>query len=80
VLILRIPRRGITSPLEFSKSAEAEGSKNVSPIQLVQSLLKKKPLKKLGSELEEKEKDNKIDSKAPNYYYRIIEEARKMEL
>ena len=40
----------------------------------------KETVEKLGSELEEKEKDNKIDSKAPNYYYRIIEEARKMEL
>jgi len=33
----------------------------------------------LGSELEKKEKDTKIDSKAPNYYYRIVEEARKMD-
>jgi hypothetical protein len=32
----------------------------------------------LGSELEKKEKDTKIDSKAPNYYYRIVE-ARKMD-
>jgi hemerythrin superfamily protein len=40
----------------------------------------KETVEKLGSELEEKEKDNKIDSKAPNYYYLIIEEARKMEL
>jgi hypothetical protein len=32
----------------------------------------------LGLELEKKEKDTKIDSKAPNYYYRIVE-ARKMD-
>jgi hypothetical protein len=31
-----------------------------------------------GLELEKKEKDTKIDSKAPNYFYRIVEEARKM--
>jgi hypothetical protein len=40
----------------------------------------KETVEKLGSELEKKEKDNKIDSKAPNYYYLIVEEARKMEL
>jgi hypothetical protein len=32
-----------------------------------------------GLELEKKDKDTKIDSKAPNYYYRIVEEARKMD-
>ena len=39
----------------------------------------KETVERLGSELEKKEKDTKIDSKAPNYYYRIVEEARKMD-
>ena len=38
----------------------------------------KETVERLGSELEKKEKDTKIDSKAPNYYYRIVE-ARKMD-
>jgi hypothetical protein len=38
----------------------------------------KETVERLGSELEKKEKDTKIDSKAPNYYYQIVEEARKM--
>jgi hypothetical protein len=37
----------------------------------------KETVEQLGLELEKKEKDTKIDSKAPNYYYRIVE-ARKM--
>jgi hypothetical protein len=37
----------------------------------------KEIVEQLGSELEKKEKDNKMDSKAPDYYYRIVEEARK---
>ena len=36
-------------------------------------------VEQLGLELEKKEKDTKMDSKAPNYYYQIIEEARKMD-
>lgn len=32
-----------------------------------------------GLELEKKGKDTKIDSKAPNYYYPIMKEARKMD-
>ena len=38
----------------------------------------KETVEQLGLELEKKEKDTKIDSKAPNYYYRIVE-ARKMD-
>jgi hemerythrin superfamily protein len=37
----------------------------------------KEIVEQLGSELEKKEKDDKMDSKAPDYYYRIVEEARK---
>jgi hypothetical protein len=33
----------------------------------------------LGLELENKEKDTKMDSKAPKYYYPIVEDARKMD-
>jgi hypothetical protein len=39
----------------------------------------KETVEQSGSELEKKEKDTHIDSKAPNYYYRIVEEARTME-
>ena len=39
----------------------------------------KETIEQLGLELEKKEKDTKIDSKSPNYYYRIVEEARKMD-
>ncbi len=39
----------------------------------------KETVEQLGSELEKKEKDTHIDSKAPNYYYRIVEEARTMD-
>jgi hypothetical protein len=38
----------------------------------------KETVEQLGSELEKKEKDTKIDSKTPGYHYRIVEEARKM--
>jgi len=39
----------------------------------------KETVEQLGSELEKKEKDTKIDSIAPSHYYRIVEEARKIE-
>ena len=39
----------------------------------------KETVERLGSELEKKEKDTNIDSKAPNYYYQIVEAARKMD-
>lgn len=39
----------------------------------------KETVEQLGLELEKKEKYTEMDSKAPNYYYQIIEEARKMD-
>jgi hypothetical protein len=39
----------------------------------------KETVEQPGSELEKKEKDTKIDSDAPSHYYRIVEEARKMD-
>jgi hypothetical protein len=39
----------------------------------------KETVEQLGLELEKKEKDTEMDSKAPNYYYQSIEEARKMD-
>ena len=36
-------------------------------------------VEQLGLELENKEKDTKMDSKAPKYYYPIVEDARKMD-
>ena len=37
----------------------------------------KETVEQPGSELEKKEKDTKMDSKAPNYYYPIIEKLEK---